>query len=295
MGDARFGRVLTAMVTPFDDRGELAPGVAAELARWLVDHGNDGLVVAGTTGESPTITVDEQIRLFEAVREAVDVPIVGGTGGNDTAHSIALTERANGVGLDGILVVTPYYNRPSQAGLEAHFRAVAGATDLPVMIYDIPGRTGRKIDTDLLVTLARDVENIVALKDAAGNPGETARVVAATPADFDVYSGDDALTLPLMAVGASGVVGVATHWCGERMAEMLEAFLKGDSVEAARLNATMHESFRFESGDLAPNPVPAKAMMRALGIPVGEARLPMGAAPPGLEDRAREVHAALRG
>lgn len=294
MTTAPFGRVMTAMVTPFDDDGELDTKAAAELARWLVDHGNEGLVLAGTTGESPTITDDEQIALFEAVREAVDVPLVGGTGGNDTRHSIELTERANDVGLDGLLVVTPYYNRPSQAGLREHFRAVCGATDLPVMIYDIPVRTGRKISTPLLIELATEVDNLAALKDAAGDPGETAKVVAASPDGFAVYSGDDSLTLPLLAVGAVGVVGVATHWCATTMAAMFDAFVSGDTGEAARLNATMLASFDFESGDDAPNPLPAKAMLRTLGLPVGQARLPMGDAPDGLEDRARQVWEALQ-
>ena len=207
------------MVTPFDATGAIDLDGAAALARWLVEHGNDGLVLAGTTGESPVLTDDEQLALFEAVRAAVDVPLVGGTGGNDTAHSIELTERASTLGLDGILVVTPYYNRPSQAGLEHHFRAVAAATDLPVMVYDIPIRTGRKISSELLIRLANDVENIAALKDAAANPGETARVVAETPDDFEVYSGDDSMTLPLLAVGAVGVVSVAAHWCGETHGE----------------------------------------------------------------------------
>ncbi|HUW02150.1 MAG TPA: 4-hydroxy-tetrahydrodipicolinate synthase [Acidimicrobiales bacterium] len=294
MTSAPFGRVMTAMVTPFEDDGAFDPEAAAKLAQWLVANGNDGLVLAGTTGESPTITADEQIALFEAVRAAVDVPLVGGTGGNDTRHSVALTERAADVGLDGILVVTPYYNRPSQAGLRSHFRALCETTDLPVMIYDIPVRTGRKISTDLLIELATEVGNVAALKDAAGNPGETAKVIAAAP-DLAVYSGDDPLTLPLLAVGAVGVVGVATHWCGTMMGQMIEAFMSGDVAGAAELNTRMIESFAFETGDDAPNPLPAKAMMRTLGHAVGQARLPMGEAPPGLEDEARAVFARLNG
>ena len=290
---ARFGRVLTAMVTPMTGDGEVDFDGAATLARWLVDHGNDGLVLAGTTGEAPTLTDDEQLELFRVVRAAVDVPLIGGTGGNDTRHSVRLTETASTLGLEGLLVVTPYYNRPSQAGLEAHFRAVAGATDLPVMIYDIPVRTGRKIDTDVIIRIANEVENIVALKDAAANPGETARVVAATPDDFDVYSGDDAMTLPLLAIGAAGVVGVATHWCGVETGEMIAAFLAGDVVKAAEVNARLLESWAYETGDLAPNPLPTKAMLRTLDLPAGQARLPMGDAPEGLEDRAREVYANL--
>jgi 4-hydroxy-tetrahydrodipicolinate synthase len=285
----RFGRVVTAMVTPFREDGSLDADGAATLARWLVEHGNDGLVLAGTTGESPTLTVEEQLELFRVVRNAVDVPLVGGIGGNDTAHTARLAEQASATGLDGLLAVTPYYNRPSQAGLEAHFRAVASATDLPIMVYDIPVRTGRKISSEVLVRLALEVDNVVALKDAAGSPAETARVIADGPDDFSVYSGDDGLTLPLLAVGAIGVVGVATHWCGARMGEMITAFTDGDHDGARRLNTTMIDSFAYETSERAPNPIPAKAMLRVLGLPAGQARLPMGHAPPGLEDDARRV------
>src|SRR5438874_7405226 len=163
----RFGAVLTAMATPFDDDGRLDVDGAVRLARWLTEHGNDGLVVAGTTGEGPVLSDDERLELWRAVAEAVSVPVVAGTGTNDTAHSVELTRRAAGTGIAGTLVVTPYYNRPSQAGLEAHFRAVAATADLPMLIYDIPIRTGRKVSHDLLVKLAGDVPNIVGVKDAA--------------------------------------------------------------------------------------------------------------------------------
>jgi 4-hydroxy-tetrahydrodipicolinate synthase len=289
MGNARFGKVLTAMVTPFRDDGALDVDGAAELARWLVGHGNDGLVLAGTTGESPTVDDDEKVELWRAVRNAVDVPIVAGTGSNDTRHTVRLTERAAGCGVDGILAVTPYYNRPSQAGLEAHFRAVAAATDLPVLIYDIPIRTGRKVATDVLARLANEVPTIAGVKDAAGNPGETARVIAAAPDDFDVYSGDDLQTLPLLAVGAVGVIGVATHWLGATMAEAIAAFDKGDPVTARELNARMLRSFAFETGDACPNPGPTKAMLAELGLPGGECRLPMGPIPDAVRAEARVI------
>ena len=290
---ARFGSVLTAMVTPFDEAGELDLDVAARLARWLVEQGNQGLVVAGTTGESPTITHDEQARLFQAVREAVPVPVVAGVGSNSTRESLELLGAAEAAGVDGVLVVTPYYNRPSQAGLLRHFRAIAEATELPVMLYDIPVRTGRKIDTTTLVELAQTVPNIVALKDAAGSLPDTARVIAGTPDSFEVYSGDDSLTLPLLSVGAVGVVGVATHWAAAEMAELIAAFQKGDVDRARRLNEVLLDSYDYETGLVAPNPVPAKAMLRTLGWAVGECRPPMGPTPAGLEDRAREVMAQL--
>lgn len=290
----RFGRVLTAMVTPFDDDGALDLDGARTLARHLAEHGNDGLVVAGTTGEAPVLTDDEKLALWTAVAEAVTIPVIAGTGTNDTAHSVYLTREASRLGVAGVLVVTPYYNRPSQRGLEAHFRAVAAATDLPLMVYDIPIRTGRKVSSALLGTLAREVPNVVAVKDAAGNPAETAVVLAHAPAGFECYSGDDALTLPLLAVGAVGVVGVATHWSATDHQEMITAFEKGDVGAARAVNARLLPSFAFETGDDAPNPVPTKAMLRVLGLPGGQCRLPMGDAPDWVEPVARQVLADLQ-
>jgi 4-hydroxy-tetrahydrodipicolinate synthase len=291
---ARFGRIATAMVTPFDDTGALDPGEAGDLARWLVDQGNEGLVVAGTTGESPTLTHDEHIQLISAVVEAVDVPVVAGTGSNDTATAIATTRRATDAGADAILLVTPYYNRPSQAGLFSHFEAVAGATTLPVMLYDIPARTGRKIETETLLALAGQVSNIVALKDAAGDVAETARFISEAPEDFEVYSGDDAMTLPLLAVGAVGAVGVATHWTASEHRDMFDAVARGDLVAARALNAAMLDSFDYESLPDAPNPTPTKALLRELGRPVGRCRPPLDAEPPGLAEMARTVLAGTR-
>ena len=289
MAAARFGRVLTAMVTPFDQDGGLDLDGAVELARWLVAHGNDGLVLAGTTGEAPTLTDDEQIELWRSVRAAVDVPLVAGTGSNDTRHACMMTEHAAAAGMDGALVVTPYYNRPSQAGLDAHFRAVAAAADLPIVVYDIPGRTGRKVDTDLLIRLANEVPNVVGLKDAAGNPAETAKVIAGTPADFDVYSGDDGMTLPLLAVGAVGVIGTSTHWCGETMHELVAAFEKGDPARAQELNARLLESYWYESRDTAQFALAVKVALRVLGLPGGPCRPPLGPEPTELEAEARAM------
>ncbi|MDQ6927301.1 MAG: 4-hydroxy-tetrahydrodipicolinate synthase, partial [Actinomycetota bacterium] len=253
----------------------------------------DGLVVAGTTGEGSVLSDEEKLDLWRAVTEAVTIPVIAGSSSNDTAHSIELTRKAADVGVAGALAVTPYYNRPSQAGIEAHFRAVAAATDLPVLIYDIPVRAGRKVSLDLFVRLAADVPNIVGVKDAAGDPAASARLVAAMPDTFELYSGDDSLTLPLLSVGAVGVVGVATHWAGPQFSEMIASFAKGDVQRAREVNAVLFNSFAFETSDAAPNPLPAKAMMRVLGQPVGQCRLPMGPAPEGLEDRAREVLATL--
>ncbi len=289
----RFGRVLTAMVTPFDANGALDLDMAQKLAKWLVANGNDGLVVTGTTGEAPTLSETEKLSLWAAVIEAVDVPVIVGSGSNDTARSVYLTAEGAKLGAAGALCVCPYYNRPSQAGIEAHVRAVAAASELPVVVYDIPVRSGRKINTDVLLRLAREVPNVVALKDAAGNPGETAKVIAAAPEGFEVYSGDDVLTLPLLSVGAVGVIGVATHWTGLDHQEMFRHLDKGDLVGARAINARLLESFTFETGDEAPNPVPTKAMLRYLGLDVGMPRLPMGPDPEWLAARAESVFANL--
>jgi 4-hydroxy-tetrahydrodipicolinate synthase len=286
---ARFGRVITAMVTPFDERGELDLDAAVELANWLVENGSDGLVLCGTTGESPTLTESEELVLFRTVRAAVSVPVIAGAGSNSTASAVEQTKRASELGVDAILSVTPYYNRPSQAGLEAHFRAVAGATDLPVILYDVPVRTGRGIDTATTLRLAHDVANIVGMKDAAGDPAATARLVAGAPSGFEVYCGDDSLTLPMFAVGAVGVISVASHWVGRQMGEMIDAFEKGDVVTARRINAGLLDSYDYESSPDAVNPVPTKTMLKVLGLKVGECRPPMGPPPDGLADHARRV------
>ena len=291
---ARFGRVVTAMVTPFHPDGSLNLDGARTLAKWLQDNGNDGLVIAGTTGESPVLTDDERLSLFEAVIGAVTIPVIAGTGTNDTAHSIHLTKEATALGAAGILAVTPYYNRPSQAGIEAHMRAIAGATKLPVVVYDIPVRTGRKISTPVLLRLAREVSNVVAVKDAAGSPSESAVLMSQAPAHFELYSGDDNLTLPFLSIGGCGVIGVATHWSATDHQELFDCWERGDVVGARRVNARLLESFAYETGDDNPNPLPSKVMMNLLGLNVGEARLPMGPPPAGLAERAQKVLDNLR-
>ena len=290
----RFGRVITAMVTPFTESGDLDLDGAAALAQWLVAQGNDALVLTGTTGEAACLTDEEQVAVWHTVRAAVDVPLIAGSGTNDTRHAGELTSRAAGAGMDAVLIVTPYYNRPSQAGIEAHFRHVCASTELPVIVYDIPVRTGRKIGSDLLARMATEIPNVVGLKDAAGDPAATAALIARLPEHVEVFSGDDPLTLSLLAVGAVGVIGVATHWCAAEMGAMIDAFVRGDVAEARRLNARMIESFEFETGDLNPNPVPTKAMLRAIGQPAGPCRPPMGFGPADLEQRALDVLARLR-
>jgi 4-hydroxy-tetrahydrodipicolinate synthase len=290
---AIFGQVLTAMITPFDASGALNVDEAVKLAKWLEANGNDGLVVSGTTGESSTLTDNEKLTLWEAVIRAVNIPVIAGSGSNDTAHSVHLTKEVTKLGAAGILAVGPYYNRPSQAGLVAHITAMANATDLPVVVYDIPVRTGRKISTASLAKLANEVKNVKALKDAAGAPAETANLMALVPSDFELYSGDDGLTLAFLAYGGVGVIGVATHWSGIEHQKMITAFRNGDVATARRINDILLESYAFETGDDNPNPIPSKVMMNHLGFTVGECRLPMGPPPAGLAERAATVHANL--
>jgi 4-hydroxy-tetrahydrodipicolinate synthase len=281
------------MATPFDAGGRVDLDGAATLARHLVDNGSDGLVVTGTTGEGPTLSDSERIDLWSAVASGVTVPVIAGAGTNDTAHSVELTRAAAEVGAAGILAVTPYYNRPSQSGIEGHFAAIAAATKLPVLVYDIPIRTGRKVALETMLRLVRGSPNIVGVKDASGDPAGAARLVAAAGPGFDCYSGDDPLTLPLLAVGAVGVVSVASHWVGPELAEMIRRFIDGDVEGARELNAALLDAVGFQSSDEAPNPLPAKAVLRSLGLPAGECRLPMGPAPEWLEPKARSMLADL--
>ena len=291
----RFGRVITAMVTPFDDAGRLDTQAAIDLARWLAAHGSDGLVLSGSTGESSTLTDEEKAELWRAVAGAVTIPVIAGTGSNDTEHSVRMTALATTCGVDGVLAVTPYYNRPSQAGIFEHFRAMAEAgRGLPVLLYDIPVRSGRRIAAPTMLRLAREVTAIVGLKDAAGDPAGTAHLAARLPSGFEIYCGDDVMTLPLLAVGAIGVISVAAHWVGPQFRAVIDAFVGGDLAAAIAGNAELLDSFDFESSEDYPNPLPAKAMCRALGLAVGQCRLPMGAATPELDATAAKVLAAVR-
>ncbi len=284
-----WGAVLTAMVTPFDKQGRLDLDAARRLAQWLAARGHDGLVVAATTGESATLSDAERCDLVRAVAEAVTIPVLAGTGTYDTHHTIELTKQAKGLGAAGVLIVSPYYNRPPQAGIEAHFRAAAAATDLPVMIYDVPIRTGRRISRDVLLRLFTDVPNIVAFKDATGDPPAAAALIAQAGAHFDLYSGDDSYTLPLMASGAVGIVGTSTHWTAPRFQQMFDAFRRGDIAAARAANAALQPSFEFINSDTSVFSMSIKAMLRVLGQDVGECRLPLPPTPAEVTERAREV------
>jgi len=284
-----FGRLLTAMVTPFDREGRLDLDAAQRLARWLAERGNDGLVVAATTGESPVLTDEERRDLIRAVSEAVTIPVIAGSGTNDTAHTALLTREAKALGAAGVLVVAPYYSRPPQAGIEAHFRAAADATSLPVMLYDVPVRTGRRVDRDVLLRLFRDVPNIVAFKDATGDPPAAAALIAQAGEHFDLYSGDDSYTLPLACVGAVGIVGTTTHWTAPQFQQIFAALERSDVGEAMRINARLIESFEFSNSEASVYSMSVKAMLRAMGQDVGECRLPLPPAPPEMVKRGWSV------
>ncbi|HSI55887.1 MAG TPA: 4-hydroxy-tetrahydrodipicolinate synthase [Ramlibacter sp.] len=289
----RWGPVLTAMVTPFDREGRLDLDAAQRLARWLASRGNNGLVLAATTGEASTLDDAERCDLIRAVSQAVTIPVIAGTGSNDTRHSIELTRKARELGADGVIVVSPYYNRPPQAGIEAHFRAVAAATDLPVMVYDVPLRTGRRIEREVLLRLFREVPNIVAFKDATGDPPAAAALVAEAGGHFDLYSGDDAYTLPLLAVGAVGIVGTSTHWTSPQFQQMFLAFQQGRVEDARAINARLIDSFDFINTDTSVFPMSIKAMLGTLGQEAGECRLPLPPTPLEVTQQAREVWSRL--
>lgn len=270
-----FGRVLTAMATPFTPDRDLDLDGAQRLATHLVEHGSDGLVVAGTTGESPTLSHDETLELFSAVVEAVGqrATVVAGVGKNDTAATVRLAREAADRGVDGLLVVTPYYNRPSQRGLVGHFTAVAGATDLPVLLYNIPGRTAREIEPETLLDLAESVPTIQGVKDAVGDLTKASWLAARKPDDFDILSGDDANTLPLLAVGGAGVVAVSSHLVGEEMASMIDVF-PTDPGKARDIHLRILPLMTtLMTAD--PSPGPLKAALRQLGLPGGPVRPPL--------------------
>lgn len=270
----RFGDLITAMVTPFDQEGKLDLAESQRLAAWLIENGSDGLVLAGSTGESPTLSDDEKTSLFRAVVEAVGgkASVIANSGTYDTEHSVHLTKEAEKAGVDAVLVVTPYYNRPPQPGLLAHFKTIAGSTRLPVLLYDIPIRTSRKIEHETLIELAQ-IPNIVGVKDACGDVQGIARLIAEAPGDFQVYSGNDADTLPWLSVGAVGVIAVASHIVGNQMAEMIERYKSGDVETARKIHLDLMPVFDLMG--ITSNPIPVKAALREIGWAVGEARLPL--------------------
>lgn len=269
-----FGRVITAMVTPFDSEGRVHYAEAERLAAYLADNGSDGIVVCGTTGESPTLSWDEEYQLFQVVQRAVagKAKVIAGTGSNSTSEAIEATQKAAKLGVDASLQVVPYYNKPSQLGMYGHFEAIAKACDLPMMLYNIPGRTGQALEPETVAKLA-GVDGIVAIKEATGNIDIASQIRSLTPPEFKIYAGDDSLTLPLLAIGGSGIVSVASHLVGNQIQEMIAAFESGQNQLAAQLHIKMLPLFKGLF--FAPNPMPIKAALKLQGWQVGGLRLPM--------------------
>ena len=266
------GTILTAMVTPFDDDLAVDHARLAELASWLLDGGSDGLVVAGTTGESPTLTDNEKLAMFRTVVEAVGdrAPVVAGTGSNDTAHSVELTKKAERCGVDAVLVVTPYYNKPPERGLIAHFRAVAAATSLPVIVYNIPGRCVVNLSPEALAELAT-VENIVAVKQADPEVEHTRRLRELC--DLEVYAGNDDMLLEVLELGGAGGVCVASHLVGRQFADMARLVRAGEHEKARVLDDSLRELYRVLF--ITASPIPVKTALNLIGQQVGGLRLPL--------------------
>ncbi len=278
-----FGRVLTAMVTPFKKDLTIDFDQVKKLARHLVQSGSDGLVVSGTTGESPTLTKEEKVELFRVVVEEVggDAVVIAGTGSNDTAASIELTQIAEKVGADGVLLVAPYYNKPSQEGLYQHFKTIAQSTNLPVMLYNIPGRTAINVLPQTVVRLSA-IDNIVAIKEASGSLDQVSELRRSLPDHFAIYSGDDSLTLPILSLGGRGVISVASHIIGQRIQEMVNAYTSGNITMATKIHCSLFPIFKGMF--ITTNPVPVKTALNMLGWQVGAPRLPLVDASPDEKD-----------
>ncbi|MBN2058572.1 MAG: 4-hydroxy-tetrahydrodipicolinate synthase [Candidatus Saganbacteria bacterium] len=272
---AYFGNVLTAMVTPFKKDLSVDYAMAEKLAVHLAKNGSDGLVLHGTTGESPTLTHEEEYDLYRVVKKALKgtgCKVVAGTGSNSTATTVKSTKEAERIGCDAAMIVVPYYNKPPQEGLYQHFKAVADNTGLPLIIYNIPGRTGKNMETETVARLAK-IKNYVAVKEASGNLDQVAAVRAATPKDFDIYSGDDNLTYPIMERGGVGVISVASHLVGKEIKQMSSLMLEGKKIEAKAIHDRLMPL--FEAIFVTTNPIPVKAALAMIGLPVGGLRLPL--------------------
>ncbi|MER2078599.1 4-hydroxy-tetrahydrodipicolinate synthase [Psychrobacillus psychrotolerans] len=269
-----FGQILTAMVTPFDHNEDIDFPATRNLINYLISNGTQGLVVSGTTGESPTLTDEEKVQLFKFTVEVVNgrVPVIAGTGSYSTKASTNLTKQATDAGVDGIMLVVPYYNKPSQEGLYQHFQTIAATTSLPIMLYNIPGRSVVNMSLDTVIRLS-EIPNIVAIKEAGGNLDTMSEIISNTREDFSLYSGDDGLTIPVLSIGGTGVISVASHIIGNEMQAMIAKFNNGNVREAAmdhrRLLPVMKALFA------APNPTPVKTALNLKGVPVGGVRLPM--------------------
>lgn len=269
-----FGRIATAMVTPFDNKGNVDFQKTTQLVNHLIKQGSDSLVVAGTTGESPTLTNEEKLALFSHVVKIVDgrVPVIAGTGSNNTQQSIEFTKKAEACGVDAAMIVAPYYNKPNQEGIYLHFKAIANATSLPVMVYNVPGRTSVTITSETIIRLS-EIDNIVAVKEASADLDQMTEIIAKTPEDFLLYSGDDGLTLPVLAIGGRGIVSVASHVIGNEMQKMITFYEEGKSKEAAKLHQQLLPIMNGMFS--APSPTPVKTALQVKGLDVGSVRLPL--------------------
>lgn len=276
MKNPYFGRLLTAMVTPFNADGSVNYEKAADLAEWLINNGSDGLVVAGSTGEAATMSAEEKLELFRVVVNRINkrVPVIAGTGSNNTADSVKMTKMAEAMGVDGALIVGPYYNKPTQEGFYQHFAAVTQSTGLPIIVYNVPGRTASNISPAIVARLAADFENIVAIKEAAGNVAQVAELYSVLPEEFTIYSGDDGLILPFMSVGATGLISVLSNIGGGILQDVMQAYEDGRVREAAKLNARMVPL--ANAMFIETNPIPVKAAVTLVtGIDAGQPRLPL--------------------
>jgi len=269
-----FGRLITAMVTPFDDNFEINYDRAGSLAEHLAENGSESIVIAGTTGESPTLNVEEKAKLFKTVVEAVKgkAKVIAGSGSNSTRQSIEITKKAEEAGVDGAMLVVPYYNKPPQDGLYEHFKEIASNTGLPIMLYNVPGRTSINMAAQTTIRLA-EIDNIFAIKEASGDMDQISYIIKETPDEFLVYSGDDSMTLPMMAVGGHGVVSVAGHVAGKLLTSMIRAYVQGNTAEAAALHGKLMPVFKGMF--ISTNPVPAKTSLNLKGINVGPVRRPL--------------------
>ena len=284
-----FGRVLTAMVTPFAEDGSVTYEVAEKLAVSLIDSGNDGLVICGTTGESPTLSWDEEHQLFKVIKNAVGdrAKIIAGTGSNSTQEAISATQKAAELGLDGTLQIVPYYNKPPQEGLYRHFSAIAKACpDIKIMLYNVPGRTSCNLEVTTVAQLA-EIENIVAIKEASGDLEQACQIRRLTPADFAIYSGEDALTLPMLTVGSVGVVSVAAHLVATPMQQMIEAFVQGNNQLATEIQLKLLPL--YQALFATTNPIPVKYALNLQGWQVGGLRSPLCELQLNLQDKLRIV------
>jgi 4-hydroxy-tetrahydrodipicolinate synthase len=295
MSKVDFGQLLTAMITPFDLNGQVDYEAAAKLALHLINHGTNTLVICGTTGESPTLTWDEEYKLFQVIKETIagKAKIIAGTGSNSTSEAISATVKAANLGVDGTLQVTPYYNKPPQRGLYEHFQAIANsAPNLPIILYNVPSRTGCKLEPTTVAELA-EIPNIVGIKEATGDIDQCSYTRSITPKEFDIYSGDDSLTLPLMAVGAKGVISVASHLVGNQIQQMIKAFTAGNVQTASAIHIQLFPLFKALF--YTTNPIPIKAALKILGLDTGVLRSPLSQSQPNpeLETKLKAVMSTL--